>query len=216
MAAFFANIQVQSRDRLAVAEAVETLLAAAGYALEEETYGGDRSIYVGPATNGWVGVYDSACDGVSVGPLAWLAQGLSQHLNTVTLAWLVNDSALLLYLLFARGEVQDRYISHAAYFTPGAQAASDSGPLGGDGERLLDVAGVVGNGAAVTRWLQRPAPFAEETLRRVAATLGQAHADLGHADLEADLMDDTHLEEPSQFERLEFVQLEADAADAGR
>lgn len=205
MAGFFANVQVRTDDRAAVLGAVTALLAAAGYRPEDEAYGGDRSIYVGPADNGWVGVYDSACDGSTVGPLAWLAQGLSARLRTATLAWLVHDSALLLYLLFDRGEVRDRYISRPDSFpAAGRRAEGAAGPLGGDGACLLATVGIEGDGARVTRWLRRPEPFAQVTLRRVAATLGQPHAELGHGELEADLLAEVALEDTAAFERLEF------------
>jgi hypothetical protein len=218
MAAFFANVQVRADDPAVVAAAVDDLLTHAGYAPEAETYGGDRSIYIGPTGDGWVGVYDSACDGISVGPLAWLARGLSAHLDTPTLAWLVHDSAVLIYLLFAGGEVSDRYVSRPDYFQPNGRRDDEPppGPLGGDGRRLLVVTRVDGDGAAVTRWLRHPSPFVEQTLRRVAAALGQTHADLGHAELEADLLAETSLEDRAAFRRLEFVQSAPDAVDADR
>ena len=218
MTAFFANVQVRTDNRAAVIRAVEFLLQTAGYAPEVETYAGDRSIYVGPADNGWVGVYDSACDGVTVGPLAWLAQGLSARLAAPTLAWLVHDSALLLYLLFDRGEVLDRYISRPDYFPAAVRQARTGpvGPLGGDGARLLATAGIEGDGGRVTRWLRRPETFAHVTLRRVAATLGQPYAELGHGELEADLLAEAHLEDPAAFVRLEFRLVEPAAGHAGR
>jgi hypothetical protein len=221
MSAFFANIQVRSDDRDAVAAAVDALLAQAGYAPEPEAFGGDRSIYIGPAVNGWIGVYDSACDGSSIGPLAWLAQGLSSRLGSVTLAWLVHDSALLVYLLFDQGEVADRYVSHPDYLQPARPAQPSTrrppaGPLGGDGARLLEVAGVPGEGRTITRWLRRPEPFAQTTLRRVAGALGQRYADLGHEEIEADQLAETHLEDPAAFDRREYVRHETGPADTGR
>jgi hypothetical protein len=216
MAAFFANIQVRTGDQEAVVAAVERLLGRAGYTVEQEVYSGDRSVYISPAENGWVGVYDSACDGVTVGPLAWLAQGLSQQLEGVTLAWLVYDSSLLLYLLFQNGEVEDRYVSRPDYF-PGAQRddrPAATGPLGGDGQRLLEVTGVFGDGRPITRWLRRPDDFAQLTLRRVAAALGQRHAELGHEELEADLLAAIHLEDPDGFARLEFTRQAVGASQA--
>lgn len=218
MAAFFANVQVRSDDRDAVAAAVDALLAQAGYAPEPEAFGGDRSIYIGPAVNGWIGVYDSACDGSSVGPLAWLAQGLSSRLGSVTLAWLVHDSALLVYLLFDQGEVADRYVSHPDYFQPAqpGQQRPPAGPLGGDGDRLLEVAGVPGEGRAITRWLRRPEPFAQTTLRRVAGALGQRYADLGHEEIEADQLAEAHLEDPGVFDRHEYVRQTPAPAGAAR
>ena len=211
MASFFANVQARTMDRAAVASAVEWLLADAGYEPETELYGGDRSVYIGPVENGWIGIYDSACTGLAVGPLAWLAQGLSARLAAPTLAWLVYDSSMLMYLLFDNGEARDRYISNLEYIPSADQEApARSGPLGGDGERLLAVTGVAGDGEQLTRWLQRPTRFAQHTLRRVATALGQTHAELGHDELEADLLAEAHLERPEAFDRLEFTRVTAD------
>lgn len=213
MAAFFANVQVHTRDRAAVIEAITHLLSRAGFTPEAESFGGERSLYVGPADNGWVAVYDSACDGVAVGPLAWLAQGLSAELATVTLAWYVHDSALLLYLLFANGEVADRYLSQPDRFAPERTAPATGSrrqaPLGGNGARLLGLTGIEGDATAISRWLRRPDQFVQRTLRRVAGALGQRYAELGHAELEADLLAEAHLEDPRAFERLEFARPEA-------
>lgn len=207
MSAFFANVQVRTTDRVAVVTAVTTLLARAGFVPEPEAFAGDRSLYVGPAEHGWVGVYDSACNGISVGPLAWLAQGLSAELDTVTQAWLVHDSALLIYLLFAGGEVADRYISSPAFFPQATKPATKTSqaPLGGNGRQLLAITGIEGDSQAIDRWLRRPDRFVQRTLRRIAATLGQRHAELGHDDLEADLLAEAHLEDPTSFERLDFI-----------
>lgn len=207
MAAFFANVQVRMEDRLAVMNAVQEVLARTGFEPEAEAFGGDRSVYIGPALNGWIGVYDSACDGYSVGPLAWLGQSLSAELDAVTLAWFVYDSALLIYVLFVGGEVVDRYVSHPDYF---AQTRQEPGkgpqpPLGGDGKRLLTVTEADGDGVAVSRWLRRPDPFVQLTLRRVADVLGQEHAELGHDEVEADQLAESHLEELTDFYRLDFV-----------
>lgn len=218
MSASFANVQVRGDDREQVAEVVAALVEQTGYDLEPEIYGGDRSVYIGPAIDGWIGVYDSACDGVAVGPLAWLARGLSAHLGAVTLAWMVHDSALLLYVLFQDGEVVDRYVSRPDYFRPASAEAPRRpvGPLGGDGERLLETAGTPGDAALVTRLLAAPGPFARATLQRIAATLGQRHADLGHADIEDDQLAEAPLERLDDFDRLEFVTREPDAADGDR
>jgi hypothetical protein len=207
MSAYFANVQVRTDDREAVVAAVDAMLGEAGYAVEAEAFAGDRSVYFGPAVDGWVGVYDSACDGVSAGPLAWLAQGLSARLRGVTLAWMVHDSALLIYLLFRDGEVADRYVSQPDYFqaADAEQPRKPVGPLGGDGEILLDVVGVPGDADALTRRLKRQEPFAQGTLRRVAAALGQRHADLGHEEIEADQLAESPLERLDDFERRDYV-----------
>jgi hypothetical protein len=219
MAAFFANVQVLTDDREAVIAAVEQIMGRAGFVPEPESYGGDRGIYVGPADQGWVSVFDSSCTGISVGPLATLAQALSAQLQTVTMAWLVYDSALLIYMLFKNGEVEDRYVSHPDYLKPrdedATEPAEPSPPLGGDGQRLLDAVGLPGDSSLITRWLRRPTPFAMETMRPVAVALGQRYADLGHEDLEADLLSDVQLEEETDFVRLDFVRDEAAGAHAG-
>jgi hypothetical protein len=215
MSAFFANVQVRTDNRAAVLAAVDALLDEAGYAVEDESFGGDRSVYVGPAADGWIGVYDSAADGISVGPLAWLAQGLSARLGGVTLAWMVHDSALLLYLLFRDGEVADRYVSRPDYFqgAAGDQRQKPAGPLGGDGEILLAAAGVPGDADALTYWLTRPEPFAQATLLRLAAALGQRHADLGHAEIEADQLAVSPLERSEDFVRRDYIRRTATDAD---
>lgn len=214
MTAFFANIQVQCDVRDAVIDAVVTQITRAGFRPEAEQYGGDRSIYVGPDGDGWIGVYDSLADGINVGPLAWLAQRLSAHLTTVTLAWMMHDTALL-YLLFERGDVVDRYVSRPAVFQPpdSERPARPVPPLGGDGERLLEATGIAGDGRLVGRWLAHPDPYPQVTLARVAAVLGQVHADLGHADIEDDILAGGLLVEPADFTRLEFVRQAANTND---
>jgi hypothetical protein len=217
LSAFFANIQVQSDQPDDVAAAVTALLAHAGFARTPELYGGDRSVYIGAPDQDWVTVLDSAADGTDVGPLAWLARGLSARLQAVTLAWMVHDSVLL-YLLFQRGDVADRYVSHPAAFQPPADERSSRPvpPLGGDGDRLLAVTGVAGDGNLVSRWLAQPDAFPQVTLARIAALLGQRHADIGHADVESDLLGDSVDIDPERFTRLEFVRVGRVQADADR
>jgi hypothetical protein len=209
VSSFFANIQLRLDDPERVIGAVRVVMRRAGFRPETEQFAGDRSLYVSPADDGWVAVFDSGCDGSTVGPLAWLTQALSAQLACPALAWLVHDRALL-YLLFDRGEVADRYLSDPTYFRVDAAPvnAQPLRPLGGDGETLLRVCQAAGDDLLISRWLQRPDPLPQTTLRQVAAMIGQTYADLGHADIEAEALDGSEgleLDDLDAFERLEFV-----------
>lgn len=78
MGSFFVNHQVRTQSASDVVAALRKLIRT--------------SAYVAPCSNGWVGVYDEACDTQDEDEITRLGAALSQQLKTAVIALAVHDS----------------------------------------------------------------------------------------------------------------------------
>ena len=103
-----------------------------------------RSAYVSPTENGFTVVCDEETESQDEMILTDLASDLSDRLQCVALAVLNHDDDILAYWLYEKGEFVDDYNSCPGYFT-----GEDSGPEGGDAEKLCRALGAAGRAAEV-------------------------------------------------------------------
>ena len=122
MGGFWTSLSLRSGDQRRVAQAVARL---------------GRTAYVGPASDGWVPVFDAASDDQDEAEIVRLGNSLTRALDTSGLAVLVHDGDMLRYWLFDHGKLADEYDSWPGYFE-GAERA----PAGGDPSLLCRVLGL--------------------------------------------------------------------------
>ena len=166
MGGFYGSTQLRTTDRprvLAAAEAVAREL--------------NIKCLVGPALNGWVGVFpERHGQDHTVGErLAAAVGGHALHL-------LVHDDDVLAYWLWHDGQLVDRYWSAPGYF--GDENAAEEEPLVGDPERfafLLDAPGRATFAKLVDR--RSEATFEIERLRKLGRLLAIENVHLSYEDI---------------------------------
>ena len=159
MGGFYGSVQLRTADRGRV-------LAAAGAVARELKI----KCLVGPALNGWVGVYpDGHGQDHTVGER--LAAAVGGHALHV----LVHDDDVLAYWLWHDGLLVDRYWSAPGYF--GDENRAEEEPLVGDPNRFAFVLDDAGR-ARLRELLRggRPSPMESERLERLGRLLGVRQA----------------------------------------
>jgi len=135
MGASYSNLTLHGPDRARIIQALEQR---------------GRRAYVGPASDGFVVVFDEQSDdNPDLG--AELARELTAELRGLALATTVHDDDIFAYWLVRDGELVDQYLSRPGYFD-----GTDAPPEGGDAA-LLTAAFGAGNADAVERVLRAPA-----------------------------------------------------------
>jgi ankyrin repeat protein len=166
MGYFAVNVNVRSRDRSAVEQAVRELRVEAAWVTGSE--------------NGWITVYEQRASAQDDAWIREVTERLSAALQVPAIGFLVHDSDVVCYWLCDEGKLVDHFNSHPDYFE-----FNDPGPRTGradvlvkycaDGIQLTDVQPILGN---------RDEPFAENTLARLAKLL-----DIGRPRALADFKD---------------------------
>lgn len=98
----------------------------------------DRSALVSRAEGGFVTVLDEACEEQDGEVLSEVARSLSSKFQCPVLAVLNHDDDVLYFELYENGTKTDEYNSTPSYFD---EEVEDSGPSGGDAERLATAFG---------------------------------------------------------------------------
>ena len=167
----FGSIHVQSDDLGAVERAVQQFVP--------RLPGGSRGSSVTPPHNGWITVYDDACDR-DPSVLRRLATELSERTGAVVIAIGVEHEQVVRFVLFEAGRIVDEYLSvpeHYGPLPPGDAIALAANP------RV--VARLTGADPAVVRATARTAashgelPPARELLEQIAAAIGLEGTDHG-------------------------------------
>lgn len=105
----FGSIHVQTDDQAAVERAVRQFVP--------RLPGRSQGSLVSAARNGWVSIYDEACDR-EPSDLARLARELAERMGAVVLRLGVEADAVVRYALHDGGRVVDEYLSVPEYFGP--------------------------------------------------------------------------------------------------
>lgn len=132
--------------------------------------------YVGPATDGWVGIYHDGGD-----PEA-LAQSLSERLGTVAISFSVYDGDFLEYWLAREGRLIDRFHSRPGYFGETVSAAERK-HLRGNADVLAEACGRPDAAARVAPLLADPPSDAFGLLDELGEWLSIPGATLSYNDL---------------------------------
>ena len=144
----FGSSHVQTDDQAAVERAVRQFVP--------RLPGRSQGSLVSPARNGWVSVYDEACDREPA-DLARLARELAERLGAVVLRIGVEAGAVVRYALHEGGRLVDEYLSVPEHFgplPPGDVIALQANPT--------VVARLTGASPARIRAVARTAAFAAE------------------------------------------------------
>jgi ribosomal protein S18 acetylase RimI-like enzyme len=168
----FGSVHVQTDDIGAVTPAVARFVPL-GAAHSEGTV-------VSPPRNGWIAVYDEACDR-DPELLRRLARELSDRMGAVTLSIGIERGKVVRYRLYERGRMVDEYLSVPEYYgelPPGDAVALGANPT--------VVARLTGADPREIRTLARTAsapgelPPAEELLAQLAAAMKIEGAEHGY------------------------------------
>ncbi|MEO5575741.1 MAG: GNAT family N-acetyltransferase [Gaiellaceae bacterium] len=167
----YGSIHVQSDDLGSVERAVQQFVP--------RLPGGSRGSEVTPPRNGWITVYDEACDR-DPSALRRLAKELSERMGAVVIAVGVEHEQVVRFVLHEAGRIVDEYLSvpeHYGPLPPGDVIALAANP------RV--VARLTGADPAAVRAVARtgtsPAelPPAQELLASIAAAVGLEGAERG-------------------------------------
>ncbi|HUH16254.1 MAG TPA: GNAT family N-acetyltransferase [Gaiellaceae bacterium] len=167
----YGSIHVQTDDLGAVERAVRQFVP--------RLPGGSRGSHVEQPRNGWIAVYDDACDR-DPSALRRLATELSERTGAVVLALGVEHEQVVRFVLLEAGRVVDEYLSvpeHYGPLPPGDAIALAANP------RV--VARLTGADPAAVRAAARTAAFPSELapaqglLEAIAAAIGIEGADHG-------------------------------------
>ena len=163
--------------------------------------------FISPAYGGWVSVYDWQSDLPDTDTLTELAAHLSRALDTMALAFQVQESALAEYWVFHQGRELDHYTSNTEYyaayaqqtdvsaetgvydgFGPDGQASSaleEDNTDGGNCELLKSLTGSNASDLEMEAILRTPATIADDILTALASLIGinDIWASLGYAAL---------------------------------
>src|SRR5262249_2983099 len=127
-----------------------------------------REALVTDAVNGVTFFYERAADQQREEDIVSVARTVSQDLHCHVLAVLNHDDDILLYWLFANGELLDRYNSSPSHFTDG-----DNTPTGGNAVELCAAFEVPAKVAEVEKALHHTCyVFAHERHSALAELLG--------------------------------------------
>lgn len=157
MGAFIVNFQVRSID-------VSALTGALGSIIQQRAY-------VSDVKNGWISVYDEITATQDPTEIIRVGSLLSKQLPAPVLAFLVHDSDILQYWLFANGGVEDEYNSVPDYWDDPSD--EERTRVRGRPEILFQQLGLPSNGtlAAALHADDDAFVFAEERLAQVAAAI---------------------------------------------
>lgn len=167
----YGSIHVQSDDLSSVERAVQQFVP--------RLPGGSRGSTVTEPRNGWITVYDDACDR-DPSLLRRLATELSDRMGAVAIATGVEHEQVVRFVLLEAGRVVDEYLSvpeHYGPLPPGDAIALAANP------RV--VARLTGADPATVRSVARTAadpgelPPAQELLAAIASAIGLEGADRG-------------------------------------
>jgi ribosomal protein S18 acetylase RimI-like enzyme len=167
----FGSIHLQSDDLGSVERAVQQFVP--------RLPGRSRGSSVTPPHNGWITVYDEACDR-DPAILRRLATELSERMGAVVIGIGVEHEQVVRFVLLEAGRIVDEYLSvpeHYGPLPPGDAIALAANP------RV--VARLTGADPAVVRAAARTAkspaelPPAQELLERIAAAIGLEGAEHG-------------------------------------
>ena len=165
------SIHIQSDDLTAVERAVSQFVP--------RLPGGSRGSEVTQPRNGWITVYDEACDR-DPPSLRRLAKELSERMGAVVIAIGVENEQVVRFVLHEAGRIVDEYLSvpeHYGALPPGDVIALAANP------RV--VARLTGADPAAVRAVARTAasagelPQAQELLESIAAAIGLEGAERG-------------------------------------
>ncbi len=167
----FGSIHVQSDDLGSVERAVRQFVP--------RLPGGSHGSNVTPPHNGWITVYDDACDR-DPSVLRRLATELSERMGSVVIAIGVEHEQVVRFVLFEAGRIVDEYLSVPEYYgplPPGDAIALAANP------RV--VARLTGADPAAIRAAARTAtspaelPPVHELLEQIASAIGLEGAEHG-------------------------------------
>lgn len=167
----YGSIHVQTDDLGAVERAVRQFVP--------RLPGGSRGSEVTPPRNGWITVYDEACDR-DPGALRRLAKELSDRTGAVVISIGVEHEQVVRFVLLEAGRVVDEYLSvpeHYGALPPGDVIALAANPrvvarlTGADPGAIRAVARTAASSAEL--------PPAQELLEQIAAAIGLEGADHG-------------------------------------
>ncbi len=170
----FGSIHVQTDDQVAIERAVRQFVP--------RLPGRSRGSLVSAARNGWVSVYDEACDR-EPSDLARLARELAERSGAVVLRIGVEADSVVRYALHEGGRVVDEYLSVPEHFgplPPGDVIALQANPT--------VVARLTGAAPSAIRAVARTAgsvtelPPASELAEAIAAAMGIGGAGHGYGD----------------------------------
>jgi N-acetylglutamate synthase-like GNAT family acetyltransferase len=167
----FGSIHVQTDDLSAVERAVQQFVP--------RLPGGSRGSTVTPPRNGWITVYDDACDR-DPAVLRRLAQELSDRSGAVVLAIGIEHEQVVRFVLFEAGRIVDEYLSvpeHYGPLPPGDVIALAANPR--VVARLTGAEPGAVRAAARTAASPSELPPPEELLRAIAAAIGLEGAEHG-------------------------------------
>lgn len=167
----YGSIHVQTDDLAAVERAVRQFVP--------RLPGGSQGSEVTPPRNGWIAVYDEACDR-DPAALRRLAKELSERTGAVVIAIGVEHEEVVRFVLHEAGRIVDEYLSvpeHYGPLPPGDAIALAANPRVVARLTGADPAAV----RAVARTAAAPAelPPAQELLESIAAAIGLEGAERG-------------------------------------
>jgi ribosomal protein S18 acetylase RimI-like enzyme len=167
----FGSIHVQTDDLSAVERAVQQFVP--------RLPGGSRGSTVTPPRNGWITVYDDACDR-DPAALRRLAKELSDRSGAVVLAIGVEHEQVVRFVLFEAGRIVDEYLSvpeHYGPLPPGDVIALAANPR--VVARLTGAEPGAVRAAARTAASPSELPPPQELLGAIAAAIGLEGAEHG-------------------------------------
>ena len=167
----FGSIHVQTDDLGSVERAVQQFVP--------RLPGGSRGSSVTPPHNGWITVYDDACDR-DPSVLRRLATELSERTGAVVIAIGVENDQVVRFVLHEAGRIVDEYLSvpeHYGALPPGDVIALAANPRVVARLTGADPAGI----RAVARTAASPneLPPAQELLESIASAIGLEGAERG-------------------------------------
>jgi ribosomal protein S18 acetylase RimI-like enzyme len=167
----YGSIHVQSDDLTAVERAVQQFVP--------RLPGRSRGSTVTPPHNGWITVYDDACDR-DPALLRRLATELSDRMGAVAIAIGVEHEQVVRFVVLEAGRVVDEYLSvpeHYGALPPGDAIALAANPR--VVARLTGADPATVRGAARTAATPDELPPAQELLEQIAAAIGLEGAEHG-------------------------------------
>ncbi len=160
----FGSIHVQTDDLGAVERAVQQFVP--------RLPGGSRGSSVTPPHNGWITVYDDACDR-DPSVLRRLATELSERTGAVVIAIGIEHEQVVRFVLFEAGRIVDEYLSVPEYYgplPPGDAIALAANPR--VVARLMGAEPAAVRAAARTAASPSGLPPAAELLEQIATAIG--------------------------------------------
>lgn len=170
----FGSIHVQTDDQAAVERAVRQFVP--------RLPGRSQGSLVSAARNGWVSIYDEACDR-EPSDLARLARELAERMGAVVLRLGVEADAVVRYALHEGGRIVDEYLSVPEHFgplPPGDVIAFQANPT--VVARLTGVSPSAIRAVARTAGSVTELPPASELAEAIAAAMGIGGAGHGYGD----------------------------------